>query len=398
MKVLHIVDKMNPSRGGVCQAIRTIIKGLSAKGFQNEVICLDDPTASFISNDPFTIHGLGPTENLWSYSAKLKNWFKSNISKFDIIISHGLWQYPGFAGYKVWRNVAENSAFKAKFYVMPHGMLDPYFQNSTSRKLKAIRNLVYWKLIEEQIINGADGILFTCTEEERLAQETFNPYEPKKTFVVSLGVESPPPFSDSMTKILKSKYPQVNNRPYILFLSRVHEKKGVDLLIKAYANLFRLSKDREFDKIPSLLIAGPGMETIYGRQLIQLLEKEKLPKDLVKFVGMLEGESKWGAFYHCDAFILPSHQENYGIAVVEALACGKPVLISNQVNIWKEIKTSGAALVSDVNIEAIQGMLSEWIKLADSKKSEMGKNAKDAFDNKFTVKSATQKLVKVIIN
>lgn len=398
MNILHIVDKMDPERGGVCQAIRTIIEGLSVMDIQNEVLCLDDPAEDFIKKDTFKTHALGPSTNRWTYSSKLKPWLGRHLPEFDIIISHGLWQYPGYAGFKAWRKVKTKYKLESKFYVMPHGMLDPYFQNAASRKLKAIRNTLYWRFIESRIVNQADGVLFTCAEEERLAAKPFDPYSPKQTFVVGLGVQAPPLFTSSMTAALLEKYPQFKERPYILFLSRIHEKKGADLLIKAYANLFRRSSGNRDVVFPMLMIAGPGLDTPYGRQLRQLLKKEKLPEEAIRFVGMLEGELKWGAFYHCEAFILPSHQENYGIAVVEALACGKPVLISNQVNIWKEIATAGAALVADINLEGIETILSQWIELSESDRSKMGKMARNTFLEYFTVSSATQKLAKAIIN
>ena len=94
------------------------------------------------------------------------------------------------------------------------------------------------------------------------------------------------------------------------------------------------------------MIAGPGLDTAFGREMRQLAESlcpqpsTLTPQPAVFFPDMLTGDAKWGALYGCEAFVLPSHQENFGIAVVEALACGKPVLISNQVNIWREIEAA----------------------------------------------------------
>ena len=120
---------------------------------------------------------------------------------------------------------------------MPHGMLDPYFQKSPERKFKAIRNLFFWYFIENKFINNSKGLLFTCEEEKLLAKTTFPNYYPKNEFIVGLGVETPPPFTMSMEKEFKKNIKDWNNKPFILFLSRIHPKKGVDILIKAYLKL-----------------------------------------------------------------------------------------------------------------------------------------------------------------
>src|SRR6185369_16511419 len=106
------------------------------------------------------------------------------------------------------------------------------------------------------------------------------------------------------------------------------EKKGVDLLISAYADVYQ-SKPAS-PAPPALVIAGP-LNSDFA-DAMQKLAAELSPRDTVFWPGLLSGDAKWGAFHGCEAFVLPSHQENFGIAVAEALACGKPVLISNQVN------------------------------------------------------------------
>ena len=113
---------------------------------------------------------------------------------------------------------------------------------------------------------------------------------------------------------------------------------------------------------------------------------------------MLSGEAKWGAFYHCDAFVLPSHQENFGIAVVEALACNKPVLISNQVNIWREIQAEGAGLVADNTEEGTKKLLSGWMDKSVSDKSEMGNKARRAFEKLYAIGPAAKHLMDTLQN
>lgn len=378
---------MDPSHGGPCQGIRNTIPALEKLGAHNEVVTLDDPFASFLHRDTFKIHALGPATGPWQYGSQLVPWLHQNLGNFDVVIVHGLWLYYSQAAVKAvneFRRRENNTHLR--LYVMPHGMLDPYFQRAPDRKIKAIRNWIYWKVIERNVINNADGILFTCEAELLLAREPFRPYHPKSELNVGYGIEAPPAFVPEMAESFLEKCPTVRDRPYILFLSRIHEKKGVDLLIKSYA--------REFtNNSPLLVIAGPGLDSPYGEKLQQILEENPQIKNSILFPGMLSGDAKWGAFYGCDAFVLPSHQENFGIAVVEALACSKPVMISNQVNIWREIETGGAGLVADNTLDGTSTLLKRWNALSTTDKRQMGNQARQVFEKLYAIDPAARRLL-----
>jgi len=269
------------------------------------------------------------------------------------------------------------------------------------RKLKAIRNTIYWKLAEHKLIEKAEGLLFTCEDELTLANVPFKPYNPKRNFVVGLGVDQPPAFTADMKSAFEKNSPGLNQSPYILFLSRINEKKGIDLLIAAYAKAVH-ENDAEIERfpntptLPKLVIAGPGLETPYGTKIQHLVLSDRGLRKAVVFSGMLSGEAKWGAFYGCEAFILPSHQENFGIAVVEALACGKPVLISNQINIWKEINQSGACYVAENTLEGTSVLLRLWGQASSEQKLMMSKNALNSFKTNFSTTQATKMLYRAI--
>lgn len=416
MKVLHITASMDPKLGGVCQALRTMIKGLNAyPDVQSEVVSFDDPDASFIKENPDSIHALGLGKSAWFYNSSYLTWLLQNLSRFDVIILHGLWNYQGYALVKALhvlkkkpKSNKKNTSFSTKFFVMPHGMLDPYFQKASGRKLKAVRNWVYWKLIERKVVNQADGLLFTCKAELQLAQKTFTPYNPKKELVVGLGVEEPPLYTNSMREAFLSKCPGLNDQPYLLFISRIHEKKGVDMLTDAYISITEIENSllienqttnafiKQKTNLTKLAIAGPGLETPYGQKIKQSASNSHNAEGAIFFPGMLTGNAKWGSFYGCEAFVLPSHQENFGVAVVEALACGKPVLISNQVNIWTEIASFKAGLIADDTAAATQDLLEKWRNLSLEQKIEMGKNARKCYEKHFAVAPAAQNLLSSI--
>ncbi len=393
MKVLRIIPTMNPSYGGPCQGIRSSIPELAKIGIVNEVVCLDDAGSDFLKNDSFVIHAIGAAKGFWGYNNNLINWLYDNIDKYDVIIVHTLWLYHGYAANKVVRTLRQRSKSNNPiYYVMPHGMLDPYFQNAKGRKLKAIRNWIYWKVIERRLINEADGILFTCEEEMKLAKHTFNKYLPKKEINIGYGISAPPLNNQTFFDAFYNKLDTPIGKSYILFLSRIHIKKGVDLLISAYSKI--LENEVNINNIPDLVIAGPGIETEFGKSIVDSVKANKIMINKVHFPGMLTSESKWGAFYGCEAFILPSHQENFGISVVEALACSKPVLITDKINIHYEIAEEKAGIVDDDTEIGIYRLLEKWLNFSDTEKKVISKNALDAYLKLFRVEHAALNLKK----
>jgi glycosyltransferase involved in cell wall biosynthesis len=406
MNILHVTASVDPKKGGVSQAIRMMISGLENAGMNNSTLSLDKRDDLFIKNDPLII-ALGTGKNPWNYSQHVIPWLRKHLAEYQIVIIHGLWLYHGYAVNRVIQQMKRGEALRS--FIMPHGMLDPYFQKAVGRKLKAIRNNIYWNLIERNVVNNAHGLLFTCEEEKSLARRSFRGYNPKQESVVGLGIDEPPLYTDQMRAAFFERCPGILGHSFLLFISRIHEKKGLDLLINAYAEVYgRQSKEEAlhanegqsllYSQPPRLVIAGPGIETLFGQKIKQLVSGSPFLKDNVYFPGMLSGDAKWGAFYNCAAFILPSHQENFGIAVVEALACGKPVLISDQVNIWREIKKINGGIIANDSEEGATQLLKVWKKMTFQEKLEMGLNARKSFEENFSISLTAQKLIKAIVN
>ena len=411
MKILRVISGMDPKGGGPCQGIRNMVPALEEQDCINEVVSLDAPDSPFLGKKSFPIHALGASKSSWAYGPNLLPWLLEHLPEYDVVIQHGLWQYHGYAVLKAVRQLRK--AGKApRWYIYPHGMLDPWFQKAESRRLKAIRNWIYWKLIENRVIASSDGVLFTCEEEMRLAATTFRPYKPQAVHNVGYGIPEPPDNVQEQRGAFESSFPHLQDKPFLLFLSRIHPKKGVDLLLQAYGQL-----KQEGMALPPLVIAGPCSDRSFWDKLQSLavslgLQPDTIPFDslsketpsslvsrpmsLITWPGMITGDLKWGALRAASAFILPSHQENFGIAVVEALVCGTPVLISNKVNIWREIEASQCGLVEEDTVIGTQNLIENWIQMSEMEKHNMSRHAISCFQNQFHVATAAARLVNIL--
>lgn len=387
MRILRVIATMDPQSGGPCQGIRNSIPAMLDVGVENEVLSFDAPDAAFLHKDAFPIHAIGPAKTPYAYCKLLPAWLEQNFYRFDAVIIHGLWLYNSYGTYKAWEKYKATHVSFPKLFVMPHGMLDPYFQEAKGRRLKAIRNYFFWKLIESRVVNGADGVLFTCAQELLLARQAFKPYHPAKELNVGYGIQQPPVFTAEMKRAFEKFCPGVKNKPYLLFLSRIHPKKGVDILVNAYLALKKVKNN-----LPALVIAGPGLETDFGKKIQAMAAAD----GEIYFPGMLQDQAKWGAYYGCEAFVLPSHQENFGIAVVEALACGKPVLITDKVNIWREIIGAKAGLSAADTAEGTLQLLGQWTEMGGKEKSLMRGNASSLFQTHFSSEQSAQVLIQTI--
>lgn len=380
MKILHVTNSMNPDFGGLSAYLRALVPALIARGHTSEIVCLDAPDAAFLAETGVTVTALGPVRPGFGYAPLLLPWLRAAAGRFDAVIVHGLWQYHGLAALRAF----PRGAAVAKLWVFPHGMLDPWFNRTYP--LKHLRKWFYWWVGERRVLVGAEAVLFTCEEERRLAKQSF-PASTYRERVVTFGTAAPEGDGRAQCESLYAKYPEMRDRPYWLFLGRIHPKKGVDLLIDAYAALAA-----KHPGLPRLVIAGPCEDPGYLGDL-QARAAALCPEDSVLWPGMLKGETKWGALRAAEVFVLPSHQENFGIAVVEALACGTPVLVSDQVNIWREIVGDGAGLAERDDAAGVLALLTRWWRLDEAGRRIMRETTTDCFARRYEIGAVAQGLV-----
>jgi glycosyltransferase involved in cell wall biosynthesis len=388
MKILNCIHSLNPSVGGPLESVRQSSLVLTRRGHSVEVVSLDTPTNPWVDEFPGSAHALGPGRGSYGYAPLFVPWLKERGASYDAVVVHGIWQYNSFG---VWRALHKAAT---PYFVFPHGMLDPWF--NTTYPLKRLKKLLYWPWAEYRVLRDAAAVLFTSEQERLLARESFRPYRCHEV-VVSFGTAAPGVDWERAREDFYKAFPPLRGKTFLLFLSRLHEKKGCEELIRAFA-AFRNSSPAGTET--QLVLAGPCADENYLQRL-RRLTTELLPTgdaSAVTFTGLLSENPKWGAFAAAEAFILPSHQENFGIAVVEALASGIPVLISKEVNIWREIVTAGCGYAEDDNIEGTRRLLERWQATPPAQRAEMSARARSCFAERFEIEQAVDSLLHALEN
>ena len=387
LRLLNVASSLDPAAGGISESIARLSRAVINLGHEVETVTVDDPASAWQKGLSIPLHLKGPPRGPLEYSADFDQWLKENAGRFDAIISHGLWRFNSRAA-----RLAARAAGRP-YFVFPHGMLDPWFKRYYP--VKHLKKSVFWWLSEYAVLRDARAVLFTCQEEMILARESFWPYRCVER-VVPLGTGEPPQNVEEQRKAFAAAFPDLARKRVVLFLGRLHEKKGCDLLLNAFLQLLR-SKPREVWQDIHLMMAGPCSQPEYRKLLGETAGScEALSPGSVSFPGMLSGDLKWGTLRQAEVFVLPSHQENFGIAVVEALACGTPVLISRPVNIWREIESSGAGLVEADTPEGTARLIERWLELDETARKEMSQKAVASFKQKFEITQTAVSLVDTI--
>lgn len=348
MKILHVIGTMTPEHGGPDVAVFELARELAAAGervaiwttnlatrgdfrFPLGQQTLGVPTDRSIERDGVEVrYFAGTWPSRWRASRPMAQALERGVTAFDLVHIHTLYSFPTLA--------ASRACLRAgvPYLLRPHGMLDPYL-----RRRRRWRKVVYEWLFERRTMDAAAAIHFTTAEEMRLVA----PLGLRAPgVVVPLGVRPEDYTQLPAPGVFRAEHPEIGDRRIILYLGRLNFKKGLDLLARAFGRLLRRRDDVH------LVLAGPDQEG-YGRRVRGWLADEGALAHAT-FTGMLRGEAKLAALSAADAWALPSYTENFGLAVVEALAAGAPVVISDQVNIWPEIAAARAGVV--VRCDAVE--------------------------------------------
>jgi glycosyltransferase involved in cell wall biosynthesis len=375
LRILHVVQSVNPLGGGPIEAIRQMAASHRALGDSLQIASLDPPGSTYLAFPEVPVE---PLRRFWIdrfFPLSLLRWVLAHHHHFDAVVVNGIWDFHLLATFLAVRGS------DTPFLVFPHGMLDPWFRRRYP--LKHLKKWLFWPWAMYPPLRHADAVCFTCDQERILARQSFWLYQCHEV-VVAFGTKGiPDPNHDYATSFLEA-HPSIAGKQRLLFLGRVAPKKGPDLLFRAIA---ALQAEGIWDPASTVLVlAGPASGS-YATELQCLAERLSISSSL-HWTGMIQGDQKWGAFQSADAFVLPSHQENFGIAVAEALSCSIPVLLTHPVNIAADIAAEGAGLVDHDTIAGITNLLRRWLTLDPAARTAMATNARCCFLERYEISNA----------
>jgi len=392
VRILHIIASANLKEGGPIEHAVKAGHALSRHGHSQEFLTFDAPGSVSEAEVGATVHALGPPQPRRGWAGKMASavldvpraarWLRAHGQDYDVAIVSGLWNISTLTA----RLALPGS--RLPYVLFTHGMLDPYFKQANPAK--SVVKQALWLVNEGLLVRRADRVLFTCEEEQHLAAQSFRPYSARGR-VVAFGTADAPSEALAQVGAFRAHTPELGSRRFLLFLSRIHPKKGLDLLVRAFGIAVR---ERVVPDDVDLVIAGPDLHGL-ERELKDLAAAKGISAR-IHWPGMLKGAPKWGAFRAAEAFILPSHQENFGIVVAEAMACGRPVLLSNKVNIWREVAADGAGLIANDTLEGTEDLLRRFFGLSEQERQAMGEDARAAFLRRYDMESAVKDLEQVL--
>ena len=389
MKVLHVVPSLASRSGGPTQAVLGLAQEMARIGHRVTVYTTDVdgqqsllrlkaqvtgiPTGRSTELDGVEIWRFATTfPSRWVMSPELGRALRENVADYDVVHIHSLYQFSTLAASYYARRAG------VPYLVRPHGTLDPFL-----RRRGSLKKSVYEALIERRTLNAAAAIHYTAEDEMRLAA-SLGIQAP--AVIVPLGIDLEQ-FADLPVRgTFRRQHAELANKRILLFLGRLHFKKGLGLLVEAFA---RIASD-----LPDvhLVLVGPD-DTGEGDKLRHRLLQAGLEQRAL-FTGMLTGRDRLAAFVDADLWVLPSYTENFGLAILEAMACSLPIVISDRVNIWREIADARAGRVVPCEIGALATALHQLFEDYPLRRV-MGIRARRLVEDRFTWARAAQRMAEV---
>ncbi len=387
MKILDIINSLDPAHGGPQHTTRCMSRIWRQMGHQADILTLDAPDAPYLEPG-LPVHALGKigaraSRPGWSKNLDRYGYYpgavqraKQIVRDYDAVLVHGLWNYS---------TVLSRLALvggSVPYYVFIHGMLDPWHKKAYPLKDRAKQ--VLWPLNEGALVNHADGVFFTTQIEMDLAQGSYRPYRAKAR-MVGYGCDGPHDAPEAQIAAFHMQFPQLRGRKFLIFLGRVHPKKGCDILLRAFARCLPELGDMD------LVMAGP--DQVGWQSDLMALAAELGIATRVHWTGMIAGDAKWGAFRAAEAFVLPSHGENFGIVVAEAMACSTPVIISDRVNLYHAVTHHDAGIVVPPDLDSTISALRQFAAMTPTQRRAMSTAARECYHANYDLDAAARRVL-----
>jgi len=364
MKATHCITSLGEEAAGPSQAVPGLVRALGRLGVETELCSMGE----------LPISG----GELPKWAGKLLRvmalrFYLLRVGEPDVYHGHGIWELP----------VHYMSAVARKrgrpYLIAPHGMLEPW-----ALRFSAWKKRLAGVLFQDRDLQRAD-CLHAVTQAEVKSFRDYGLENPVAVVPNGVDLEELQP-SRERGERFRAKFPRTKDRKIVLFLSRIHPKKGLEMLIEVWGRV-----RREFAEW-ALVIAGP--DQLGHRAKIEAMVEGLGLADSVVFTGPLYEEDKLAALSAADVFVLPSHSEGFSVAVLEAMSCGLPVLITSGCN-FPEAATAGVGVVCESEPADLQRSLCALLGARDAERGEMGMRGKALMEARFTWERLAAQMLEV---
>lgn len=360
IKIIHVTEDHSNHNTGITSAVDALTCQL-IQAVDLEVLSIGPEAVTVPKGVQLTLLKASLPHRMWRAALGQQSILRESIAQANIVHLHGIWMWPQ------WAAAREAQRIKRPIVLSTHGMLEP-FMWQRQIWLHQLKKNTYWRSVAYPAFKYAT-VIHALTKKE--ADDLVNYFPGQRIEILPNSLDL-----DQIDKNLSDCPQEQPTNPYILFLGRLHPKKGIDLLIQAFAHLRNTKM--------TLKIAGAVQKKDKGfdQYLLGLVQQLNL-ENQVEFLGAVQGQSKWNLYRNAWAFCLPSHSEGLAMVNLEASACRTPVITTFQSGVTELWATHGGMLINP-NVEAVAESLSRVIQWTRSERDQRGNSLRQLVESTYS--------------